>query len=288
MIVIKLHGGLGNQLFQYAFGRAMAHRLDTELRFDVSFFAHHSQRSYGLSMFQAEAREATLSDVEQVCGNFGRWYFSPNLYAQRFRRHLGKYHILPHYVSETGFDATFRPQNQSFYEGYWQNPHYFEAIETLLRHDLRFQTALNDHSQPLLNHIENTNSVCLHVRRGDYLHLERYVVLPVFYYQNALKYLQKSEVNLTIFVFSDDVAWCKKNLNLQVATVFVENVVNLRDEFELMCRCKHHLIANSTLSWWAAWLCSNPTKTVIAPQKWFNDHTNIQSLLPSGWIQIPN
>ena len=292
MIIIKLHGGLGNQLFQYAFAKALAKRLNTNFCLDISFFEHQNPvalllRNYALNFFAATMPIATKADIQAVCGSFSGWYVSPNLTDTRLRKQLSRAIGLPHYVAEPHFEyADLLPKNNAYYEGYWQSERYFKTIESELRADLQFREPLEPAANAWLKQIQNSNSVCLHVRRGDYLALSNYVVLAPNYYQKAVQLLQNQTESPAIFVFSDDLAWCHQNLRFAVPTVFIPNFVNLRSEFELMCRCQHHITANSSLSWWAAWLNPNPEKMVIAPETWFNDGRNSTDLLPANWIKL--
>lgn len=292
MVVIKLQGGLGNQLFQYAFGKAAARRLNTVFRLETSFYeqpraASVANREYALPMFQVPNLAANGGELKIVCGVFAPWYVTQNRTATRLRKALSQRVGLPNYVAEPHFEyADLVLQDGCFYEGYWQSPRYFATIADDLRADLQFKTQRSTRAEALLRQIQNGNSVCLHVRRGDYLQFSNYEILPLTYYKRAIAHLKSQMPDATIFVFSDDIAWCLQNLNTDISMVFVENFVNLRDEFELMCRCNHYIIANSTLSWWAAWLGTCPNKMVVAPKRWFANGQHTNDLMPAEWLQM--
>jgi hypothetical protein len=151
-----------------------------------------------------------------------------------------------------------------------------------------FRQPISQTALPILAQIKATNSVCVHARRGDYLTNKRYVVLEMDYYRRAIKTLSSQFTNLHFFVFSDDIDWCKVNFEADCNCTFVSDNQRfmLRDEFEMMQNCQHHITANSTLSWWAAWLNKNHVKVVICPQKWFFDAKSTQDLIPQTWIQL--
>ncbi len=286
MITVKLQGGLGNQLFQYAFAKTLAARLNCDYRLDISFFEkdnrsypHFVPRSYALDIFQTDF---------PTTSHHHPFYTSPNRALTWLRKRLSDWVDLKGYIAETPLVDSQTLKDHTYYEGYWQSEKYFWEIGTEIRQELVFKNPIN----PLANHIvakiKTTESVCIHVRRGDFLTNPNYDILTIEYYQKAIGLLRKQYSNLHFFVFSDDIYWCKlQDWNTSNLIYISDNqLFDLRDEFELMIHCKHHVIANSTLSWWAAWLNSHPKKTVIAPQKWFADNMKIDGLLPETWIII--
>jgi Glycosyl transferase family 11 len=276
MITVKLHGGLGNQLFQYAFAKALAKHLNTDFEFDDSFYAQNITRTNHLFDFDINY---TISESKPP-----KW---PWL-LKRLSRGVG----LKSYIAEPRFgftDVSKQIKGDVFLDGYWQSERYFQAIQTEIRRDFStFRQPISQTALPILAQIKATNSVCVHARRGDYLTNKRYVVLEMDYYRRAIKTLSSQFTNLHFFVFSDDIDWCKVNFEADCNCTFVSDNQRfmLRDEFEMMQNCQHHITANSTLSWWAAWLNKNHVKVVICPQKWFFDAKSTQDLIPQTWIQL--
>jgi hypothetical protein len=276
MITVKLHGGLGNQLFQYAFAKALAKQLNTDFEFDDSFYAQNITRKNHLFDFDINY---TISESKSP-----RWSWL----LKRLSRGVG----LKNYIAEPRFgftDVSKQIKGDVFLDGYWQSGRYFQTIQSEIRRDFStFRQPISQVALPILAQIKATNSVCVHVRRGDYLTNKRYVVLEMDYYHRAIKTLSSQFTNLHFFVFSDDIDWCKTNFEADYNHTFISDNqrFTLRDEFEMMQNCQHHIMANSTLSWWAAWLNKNHAKVVICPQKWFFDTKSMQDLIPQTWIQL--
>jgi len=254
MNVVRIYGGLGNQFFQYALGKLQEY-YGAEVRYDVKFLqegvrANETPRKYGLDKFYTN-----------VCfGNF----------------------IKQHTVRETNFDIhSLKKQNCNFW-GYWQYPEIYNPVLSQLKKEfcVREELYTSEYSK-LKASILSNESVSLHVRRGDYVINDGFNVLPIEYYKEALKYTKGK-----IFVFSDDIPWCKKNFK---GVTFVEMEDYL--EFELMKLCTHNIIANSTFSWWAAYLGDNPNKVVVAPKQWRtreSDQTHFMEkfVLPEKWVKL--
>lgn len=261
MNVIKLYGGLGNQLFQYALGKAQMQN-GIDVRFDVSWFnkPDNAYRPYCLNKFNIDLKVSPF--VKQ-----------PELNEVRL-----KYQYNPDYVKMDGYN---------FY-GYWQHPAYFQSVLPELKKE--FTVKKQEYTQEYLVWLEmiiNSDSVSLHVRRGDYIQINGHHLLTLDYYKEALHRVTGRE----FFVFSDDIPWCQQYFQ---GSAF--NFVILPEYlcFELMSLCKHHIIANSTFSWWAAYLGYWKGKTVIAPDQWRLDkkgqaYVSKDILRPEGWqiISLP-
>ncbi len=302
MITVKLQGGLGNQLFQYAFAKALAKQLNTRYVFDDSFYSQNITKysQNGIRMNQLFIFDINYSILNK---NNQKW----NWLLKRLSRSVG----LKSYIAEPRFEFTdmaAQVKGDVFLDGYWQSERYFSEIQSEIKRDFStFKLPMSQAALPILAQIKATNSVCVHVRRGDYLTNPRYVVLGLDYYQKAMERLSSQFTDLHFFVFSDDMEWCRANFGrsnlhhfsflarptpfergLSPNIIFVSDNQHftLRDEFDMMQNCQHHIIANSTLSWWAAWLNENHEKVVICPQKWFLDRTSTQDLLPKTWIQL--
>jgi Glycosyl transferase family 11 len=276
MITVKLQGGLGNQLFQYAFAKAMAKQLNTDFEIDDSFYAQNITRTNHLFDFDINY---SISESKPR-----KW----DWLLKRLSRSFG----LKSYIAEPRFEFTdlaTQIKDDMFLDGYWQSERYFSAIQSEIKQDFStFKQPISPTALPILAQIKTTNSVCVHIRRGDYLTNNRYVVLGLDYYQKAIARLSSQFTDLRFFVFSDDMDWCRVSFENTSNFIFVSDnqLFTLRDEFEMMQNCQHHIIANSTLSWWAAWLNKNHEKVVICPQKWFFDRTSTKDLLPKTWIQL--
>lgn len=198
------------------------------------------------------------------------------------------------YVYERGF--TYNPtivnkrSTRIYLNGYWQSYRYFEEIETILRADLAFNTPLPAAASALSAQILTTNSVCLHIRRTDFLHVPLHQIPDSDYVNQAVGFIHQQVNDPYFFVFSDDISWCKANLVVPFPLVFVPSELagdkNML-HFRLMSYCKHFITANSTFSWWAAWLSQQePQKIVVTPKKWFSDSRSIEDLIPTTWVRL--
>jgi hypothetical protein len=295
MIVVQLIGGLGNQLFQYAMGRALSIQSQEKLYVDISSYSWDSLRTYALSPFSISAEIATKSEVEALK------QMKPSLKDRIFAKLKGKpipYYRLP-FLKEQSFAydrnyTSFRKKN-IYLEGYWQSERYFKAIRTYLVSELSVSdTKFSLQGQQYKNHIENELfSVSLHVRRGDYVSntetTDFHGLCDVDYYQEAIRKIRKELPHSTFFIFSDDKDYVKEIFNRLPNVVFIEHIPFDFEELLLMSYCKHNIIANSTFSWWGAWLNTNMHKIVIAPDLWFADkemNLPIRYLIPKNWYKI--
>lgn len=285
MIIVKLCGGLGNQLFQYALGRHLAGLNQTELQFDASLLdkPHDwTYRKYGLGAFNIKATQATEVEIRQMtgCFRFSKW---SRVLGLTSKRHF----IEPHFH----FCPSILKLKGSFYlDGYWQSEKYFSDIAAHIREELTPTFTLSKSLESIIKQIAEVNSISIHIRRGDYLKVSkanRYLKpCDTTYYQKAIDCIAKKMDKPTFFVFSDDMAWVKQNLKLPFPTHYIEGNTP-QEDLLLMASCQHHIIANSTFGWWGAWLNPDPYKIVIAPQQWFaTERFNTQDLLPDTWIRL--
>ncbi len=298
MIIVRLKGGLGNQLFQYAVGRRIAIDKGVPLKLDISGFDVHrtpenvTPRRYELHHFNISAEIASGEEVALVTGS--------NLHGyQGYLWHFFQ-RLLPYYkrsiVPERGaaFDPNLLRVSRNVYlDGYWASEKYFGDIAPVIRQDFTFKYLLEGANAELADRIAECNSVSLHIRRGDFvsnpvIHAF-HGVLSLDYYLAAAKRIKELVTSPHFFVFSDDIAWGKDNLVIGAPVTFVEGNQGERDDedLRLMSLCKHHIIANSTFSWWGAWLSKHEEKIVIAPRRWANHPSlDTQDLFPANWHQL--
>jgi hypothetical protein len=293
MIIIRLMGGLGNQLFQYALGRRLSWMQKVPLKLDTSKLDHlDPPRKFALDDLQTKTEIASLKDVWRV--SIPHRSDFPARVRNYCERHLPYYRrsviTEPHYHFTP--EILKAPRN-AYLIGYWQSEKYFLEIRDLLIEDLELKNPLSLESQKYLDKIQNTNAVSMHIRQGDYQTNPQYrntyeECLPE-YYTNAVEYLVERFGQIQVFAFSDEPDWVKQNIHLPVPLTIIErqNPSSDVEDMFLISTCHHHIIANSTFSWWGAWLSQHPEKTVIAPNKWFKDQSvNTKDLLPQEWIRI--
>jgi len=283
MILVRLIGGLGNQMFQYAAGRALAARLDAPLLLDLRDFRRYRLRYYGLDRMRIDARPATAWEL-------ARW----PIWLRNRRWSGDRLGLTPRWFHEA--DLRYSPEFAAVtgtigLDGYFQSERYFAGVRQALLQEFRPRAPLSRHNEQLAETIRTAASVCLHVRRGDYVNDPRtsamHGVCSPAYYRRATATLRERHEDLRYFVFSDDPAWCRENLSLEDA-VFVENNGAAPEcDIFLMAQCRHHIIANSSFSWWGAWL-AEAGGTVVAPQPWFSNTTlRADDLIPPGWLRLP-
>lgn len=296
MIVTSLKGGLGNQMFQYASGRALALRMKTDLFFDLSWYEDRPKtdtaRQFFLSNFCVEGKKAQPT----FKSNITRFYDPP-------------FNGLPYYLSTylstlIGLEWLREPPDHSFtdkvfntkrrnvyFDGYWQSEEYFRDATDIIRKDFTFKHSPHESVKPWIKKINSTQAVSLHIRRGDYANNPAtqayHGLLPLEYYHKAIEYIGARVSAPTIFVFSDDLAWAEKELQSRYPLHFVSHKGADYEDMRLMSLCSHNIIANSSFSWWGAWLNANPHKIIIAPKKWFaTGNVDVTNLLPKSWMKV--
>ena len=270
-IIMKLSGGLGNQLFQYATSRALALCNETDIKLDPSAYeraeSNITPRRYMLNHFNVRARFASSAEISR-CKHISEHSFryDPKILMLRDDVHL---------------------------TGYWQSPLYFECIRDILQKETTLKAPLSIGAQIIAEKIQRDNAVSLHVRRGDYVSDAKtnqfHGTCSLEYYQDAINALCQRVYQPMFYVFSDDIAWVKSHLPMPADRVCYVSNPQLPDyeELILMTYCQHHIIANSSFSWWGAWLNLRHDPIIIAPKKWFSNQTiNTDDLLPTRWITL--
>ena len=281
-IYTRLFGGAGNQLFQYALGRVLADKLGCELVLDSRYVAGSADRGDCFEHFanaRFSRRTDTLPPAKSDGGlRYGLWRLlggAPKLYREK----------------ALGFDPQALAQPTGTYlHGYWQSERYFAEATAQLREDLSFTTKLNAANAKMAQSIATAPTpVSFHVRRGDYLAGDTYAACSPEYYRTAAAHLAGHLGPITCFVFSNDPAWALDNLDLGFDTAIVDINDETTGHFDLYLQslCAHHVIANSTFSWWAAWLNRSADKQVVAPKHWFaKPGMDNPDLCPSSWIRL--
>ncbi len=286
---VRLQGGLGNQMFQYAAARNISHRLNAKLVLDLSWFLGRNEKHLQYS----------LSDFRII----GQKKYRAKILPKRFRN---IYYKVTDKFSGLGlgrevffeksfqFDAKLHQINRPIVlDGYWQSPRYFNEINHILIEEFKIKDKLNKPSLKILDQINKSQSICIHIRRGDYANNRTVNAIhgtcPISYYQNGVDMLSLGLHSPKAFVFSDDPAWARENIKLPIETIIVDvnNVDQPCSDMSLMAACSYFVISNSTFSWWAAWLSTAGMKKVVAPKKWFVSGKNrTLDLIPDTWQRI--
>ncbi len=298
MIIVRLRGGLGNQLFQYAAGKALAEHHRTELLVDLYTYSKHPYRKFELSKFNIDAKEATREQVHLFTGS------NPVIrYVNKRENYLRcqKVFAQPHYHF---FEDFFSLPDNLYLSGYWQSEKYFASIGSIIREQLTPRALLDDHNSSFIARMQSENSISVHVRRGDYAASKDYAsffgVLSAAYYEGAIAKMRTEVERPSFYFFSDDPAWCRQTFSgLQAAFIDHNKGEDSFKDLVLMSACRHNIIANSTFSWWGAWLNQNQEKKVIAPQLWFQRNYltkkvpvypsrlyNTKDLIPDSWVKL--
>lgn len=292
MIILNLTGGLGNQLFQYGLGRYLSTKLDADLVIEDSFYRDTPKdvtpRRFELDQFATHYRFVTDAERRYLRRYTNRWL----RFAQKYIPMPGRYR----YVREPLDRLMLEVRDLTgdiLLDGYWQSEFYFAGAETQIRQDLTPKFEFSGDDQRIRQQMTEAISVSLHVRRGDYVskasNLAWHGICGLDYYAQALAIIADKVSNPHFFVFSDDMQWVKDNLNVKAACTYVShnNESQAANDMMLMASCKHHVIANSSFSWWGAWLNPSPDKIVIRPKVWLQQlpHMN-ESVCPASWLAV--
>jgi hypothetical protein len=293
MIILRLSGGLGNQMFQYAFGRATAIRLGVQMVLDLSNPTLIIHNGFELNrVFGIQAKVATEFDMLEVLG----WQ-RPEIIRKVLKKIGLASFQTKSWIEEPHFH--FSPEmlhvpDETYLCGYWQSEKYFEDSVERVRDEFRFREPLSEVNKKLMQEIADGNgsAISLHVRRGDFVHNQAVSQVhgkcSMEYYRSAIKYLAERIQNPCFYVFSDDMDWVRNHLELPFSHKFIAHNRGEAsyEDMRLMSLCQHHIIANSSFSWWSAWLNHDPDKVVVAPENWFADERHTHDLFPSGWIVL--
>lgn len=284
MIVVRIWEGLGNQLFQYAYARALELRTNQRVYFDIErCFAEKLEgkripRKYQLNLFHTKIR--AYPDTEKMF-----FFLKQNNPLEKILCWAAQKRMLPlKFIKEqdVSYKADLNTISGCYYlMGWFQNEAYFKEYREIILHELTPKKKI--HVTPKMKAVlDENNTVSMHIRRGDFK--EENIMLPISYYKRAADYM-KTKINNPVFlVFSDEIQWVKTHLNLGECVIYVSDEEKLEDyeELLLMSKCKHNIIANSTFSWWGAWLNKNENKIVVGPKRW----CTCFNIMPSDWIKL--
>jgi hypothetical protein len=305
MIISRLTGGLGNQMFQYAAGLSLAEHHRTVLKLDVSWFqmdpAYEAHNRYALSCLNITEQFAVQEEIERLQGvqltrseRFAA-RLAKSLHFYRYaRRHAGPSNL--HYAESFRFyPGFFQQPDNTYLHGMWQSEQFFAPISDLLRLHFSFRYGMQPGVSELMSRIRGEGpSVAVHFRRGDYVRNSGFNevigVLDFDYYRRAMAQMRERHPNLTFYVFSDDIDSIEREFKPTAPCVYVRAVEHWHsyDKIRLMSACSHAIISNSTFAWWAAWLNPSSNKTVIAPDPWFAGGTQDgRDVIPAAWLRLP-
>lgn len=294
MIIIKLQGGLGNQMFQYAAARRLAIINHTSLKLDTTALVNDELRSYALNSFNIYEEFVTQRELNFIYRLIG-WRRRILQLVPAATIIWDKYvpwKIVQEIQAQNVDSTVIRAKGNVYLDGYWQSEKYFIDIQDIIRGEFSFKSHIFASKSEIKELIANTHSIGLHIRRGDYIANssinQSHGTCDLSYYRYAVDFFARRISIPHFFVFSDDPAWCKQNLILDHPVTVVSQSYSNSDheDLQLMSQCQHQIIANSTFSWWAAWLNPNPEKIVIAPQRWFRQRCTPNDLIPVEWIKI--
>ena len=289
-VVIRLVGGLGNQMFQYAAAKAVALRNGAELTLDLSWFSTVSDRHYALGPLSVSAH--TIGDIPPK-GTAGHLLRKTQY---RLARYTEKYFLRRPVFHEKHFhfdSAMLDVRAPVRLEGYFQSENYFLEYRNLIASEFKLASPPGHSAQAMLEKMATHDAICLHVRRGDYAANATtnafHGLCSLDYYHRGLNIVSEGLPNPHCYVFSDDPEWVRANFfpALPMTVVDIHGPHEAHEDLRLMAACKHFVIANSSFSWWAGWLGTNPKKIVVAPSRWFQaGNTDTKDLIPAGWVKL--
>jgi Glycosyl transferase family 11 len=293
MVITHLIGGLGNQMFQYAAGRALSLELKTELMLDISDFneyrLHHGFELHRI--FNCTAAIAQKKDLKEVLG------------LLRFpvaRKAISNVRLPFFHHRNMIVEPCFQywpeinnSQENCYIFGYWQTEKYFKNHASLIRRDFNFKLPMGEVNSELASRLSKVNAVSIHVRRGDYVENAKtsaiHGVCSPKFYEKAINFISQRVAQPYFFIFSDDIEWARNNIKTDFQHEYIGHNFGVEsfNDMRLMSMCKHHIIANSSFSWWAAWLGNSEKKIVVAPSNWFSKKSiNTSDLIPADWIRL--
>lgn len=292
VIITHVIGGLGNQIFQYAMGRALSLDKGVPLRLDLQDFEGYTlHNGFELGrVFNIDTATASGSDVRTVLGLRAIGPVRKRLFRSELVRFRG-----PNLFVDNLFGQ--RPQiavasDNCYLMGNWQSEQFFKHIEGTLRGDLQFRSPVVGQNRELVARIQGVTAVSLHVRRGDMASNPAAMAIhgtcTLDYYRRAIGYVAARIAQPEFFVFSDDIPWVQENLQFEFPCHYIDHNKGMEsyNDMRLMSLCRHHIIANSSFSWWGAWLNPRQDKIVVAPERWFASEVDSSGIVPATWLRI--
>ncbi len=268
-MIVKIAGGLGNQMFQYAVAKAVSLKMQQTLYLDTTWFIQHRSRDFELHNYRISYKKAAYATViwHKV---WKRIFTILNL--------RNRYWVYDEDDTFLYDDSVFH-KKYSYLMGYFQNPEYFRSIRDVLQREFVLSNQVESGQGQLIQKLQSTESVAVHVRRGDYVSenhssLQKYIVQDVDYYHRAFRLVSDKISEPEFYIFSDDIDWCKKNFDSSIYHIhFIDSSLSnsVHDDFLFMRSCRHFILANSTFSWWAAWLSHEKGRLVVVPERWYMD-----------------
>lgn len=291
MKIVKLKGGLGNQMFQYSFAKLLQKKYDDDVRLDYTAYMslqNDSIRTPRLNRFNISLHPASENDLKKTLvlqhkGNsqlnsYRAKIIVENIINSKYFFEKNRAYINPDSISR-----------HSYFDGYWQSWRYVDEVMDIIQEEFVPSKGLSEKSMKVKTKMQNEPSVFVGVRKGDYsAEASHYGRFDMDYYRRAMEIIEERECNPVYYVFSNDIEWCKRNLSLGNRTVIYREPKEQTDDFEelmLMSSCKHSIIVNSTFHWWGAQLNARSDKMVVAPRKWFFDGKPID-IIKNEWTQI--
>jgi len=287
MIIVRFNGGIGNQMFQYALAKRLALKFGVDIYADLQDYKTNHGHPFGLELFGFNLPSSNKKDLALFDS------FNNNNIAFRIKRLFLKPVLIKEQKFTYDSQVLEKASKYSYLDGYWQSEKYFIEVRKDLIKDFEFIHEPSSETKNILEVIKNTNSVAVHFRRGDYVTnpstLKFHGICSRDYYHRSFVHMNKSIEKPNYFVFSDDIEWVKNNLNISGNINYIEhtNVQSSWEDLLMMKNCKHNIIANSTFSWWGAWLGDQDGRIVIAPNKWFaNKEIDDSDIVPDRWLRF--
>lgn len=275
MIILNINSQLGNQMFQYAIYRKLLLQ-GKKVKTDLRYYQNRPEQ-YSLDIFNLHINAAENKEIEKVKDEY-RSYFD------RFRRKLfGRRKNIISEIDSSSYDfnSNVFEVKRAYIDGYWQSERYFKDIRNILLNDFHFPDIEDEQNIKILRQIQDCKSISIHIRRGDYVN--GFPLLTKEYYAKAIAYFQNKYLDTVFFVFSNDMEWAKENIQFRKGFFVDWNIgKNSWKDMFLMTQCKHNIIANSSFSWWGAWLNENEGQEVIAPSVWLY-HAATPDIYCEGW-----
>lgn len=286
MIVIKISGGLGNQMFQYAFSLPFISRGEI-VKYDLSYYNTNIYcRSFELSKVFQEI-EIKIAEPRDI------FYFIKSSFDSNNKKKYELRDCRTHYIEPKDCEFSFNREllhlANAYIVGYFQNENYFKDYYLEIMHLFKFRDIPEEDIDnfKILQLINSTKSVAVHIRRGDYLNSKFHIALPLSYYKQAINIIRSKVKNPTFFIFSDDLLYVTNYfVDEDMIIVPYNQISDSYKDLQLMSLCQHNIIANSTFSWWATWLNTNRNNITIAPKTWFRKQFDLSGLLLKDWLII--